>query len=123
MVKTQTEAKRFFVERILRQAQLEGLRLSEAEQQMLSWSESDPDFVADPELPERVASEISDGDYERKIGGLLARSYAADEATDPAASEQWRQASDVLHQGDHYILVMLDEAIGGRPKPWWQFWR
>jgi hypothetical protein len=90
---------------------------------MLSWSESDPDFVVDPQLPGRLASEISDEAYEKKIGGLLARSFAADEAVNPAAAEQWRQASEVLHQGDHYILVMLDEAIGRRLKRWWQFWR
>ena len=123
MVQSQSEAKRFFVDKVLRQVQAEGGRLSEAERQMLSWSESDPDYVVDPELPARVASEISDEAYEEKIGRLLARSFAADEATDPAAVDEWRQASEVLHQGDHYILIMLDHAIGARLKRWWQFWR
>src|SRR5688572_4894478 len=99
-MQTQTEAKRFFVDKVLRQANAEGVRLSEAERQTLSWSESDPDFVVDPQLPERLASEISDEAYEKKIGGLLARSFAADEAGDPASADQWRQASDVIHQGD-----------------------
>jgi len=123
MVQTQTEAKRFFVDKVLRQAHAEGVRLSEAEHQMLSWSESDPDFVVDPQLLGRLASEMSDEAYEKKIGELLARGFAADEAANPASAEQWRQASEVLRQGDHYILVMLDEAIGGRLKRWWQFWR
>jgi hypothetical protein len=122
-VQSQTETKRFFVDRALRQARTEGMRLSEAEHQMLSWSESDPDFVVDPRLPRQLASEMSDEAYEKKIGGLLARSFATDEAANPATAEHWRQASEVLHQGDHYILVMPDEAIGGRLKRWWQFWR
>ena len=121
-MQSQTEAKRFFVDKVLRQAHAEGVRLSEAEHQMLSWSESDPDFVVDPQLPRQLASEMSDEAYEEKIGGLLVRSFATDEAANPAAAEQWKQASEVLHQGDHYILVMLDEAIGGRLKRWWQFW-
>jgi hypothetical protein len=121
-VQTQTEAKRFVVDRVLRQTHTEGVPLSETEQQMLSWSESDPDFVGDPRLPERLASEISDDAYEKKIRGLLARSFAADEAASPASADQWRRASKILHQGDHYISVMIDESIGGRLKRWWQFW-
>jgi hypothetical protein len=123
MVRTQTEAKRFFVDKVLRQADAEGVRLSETEHQMLSWSESDPDFLGDLQLPQRLASEMSDEAYEKKIRELLTRSFAADEVANPASADQWKQASDVLHQGDHYILVMIDEAITGRVKRWWQFWR
>src|SRR5688500_14968227 len=112
MVQSPTEAKRFLVDKVLRQARAEGLRLSEAEHKMLWWSESDPDVVVNPELPRQLASEMSDEAYEKKIGGLLSRSFAADEAANPATAEQWRQATKVLHQGDHYILVMLDDAIG-----------
>ena len=123
MVESQTEAKRFFVEKVLRQAQVEALLLSDAEQRMLSWSESDPDIVIDPHLPGRLAAEMSDAEYESKITGLLRRSFAADVAANPDDEAQWKQAAAVLHQGDHYILVMLDAAIGGRLKRWWQFWR
>jgi len=42
---TQGAAKRFFVEKVLQQAGLEGAILSEAEQGMLSWSESDPELT------------------------------------------------------------------------------
>ena len=123
MVRTQTEAKRFFVDKVVAQARLEGMTLSDAEQAMLFWSESDPEFVVDPELPERLAAEISDDEYERKIVGLLSRSFQADLERAPEAEAQWKQAADVLHQGDHYILVMLDQAIGRQLKRWWQFWK
>jgi hypothetical protein len=102
---------------------MEGVPLSDAERKMLSWSELDPDFVVDPQLPEQLASEISDEEYEKKITGLLARRFAAEVGAEPAAEVQWKQAAEVLQQGDHYILVMLHEAIGSRLKHWWQFWR
>src|SRR5437762_2050801 len=112
MVRTQTEAKRFFVDRVLAQARVEGITLSDAQQKMLFWSESDSEFVVDPELPKRLAYEISDEDYERKIVGLLSRSFKADVERAREAEAQWQQAAGILHQGDHYILVMLDEAVG-----------
>jgi hypothetical protein len=79
--------------------------------------------LVDPELPQRLASEISDDEYEKKIAGLLARRFAADVASDPALEAQWQQGADVLRQGDHYMLVMLDAAIGRHLKRRWQFWR
>jgi hypothetical protein len=69
MFHSQTEAKRFFVEKVVAQAQVESAPLSAAERRMLSWSESDPDFVIDPQLPEQVTSEISDEEYEKKSVG------------------------------------------------------
>ena len=78
---------------------------------MLFWSESDSEFVVDPELPKRLAYEISDEDYERKIVGLLSRSFKADVERAREAEAQWQQAAGTLHQGDHYILVMLEEAV------------
>jgi hypothetical protein len=51
MVYSQTKAKRLFVEKVLMQARLEGVSLSDAERMMLSWSESDRDSVVDPQLP------------------------------------------------------------------------
>ena len=78
MVHTQTEAKRLFVEKVVMQARLEGVSLSDAERTMLFWSESDPDVVVDPQLPDRLAIEISDEEYEKKVTGLLARRFAAE---------------------------------------------
>jgi len=70
MFHTQTEARRFFVDEIVRQAEIERIKLSDDECQMLLWSESAPDSVADPELADRLTEEISDADYESKIEGL-----------------------------------------------------
>jgi hypothetical protein len=123
MVRSQSEAKRFFVNKVIAQARAEGLGLSEAERAMLSWSESDPDFIVDPSLPERLASEISDEEYEKKVAGLLFRSFAADVDRGDEGVSQWQQAAEVLREGDHYILIMIDQGVGRRLKRWWQFWR
>ena len=119
---TQTEARQFFVERIVRQAQTDGVSLSEDERQMLSWSESAPDSVADSALAERLASVISDADYEAKIAGLLRSSFKGDVAVDPDAKSAWATALSVLRRGDHYLLVMINEAVGRELRSWWHFW-
>ena len=122
MVRTQTEARQFFVNKVIQQADSDGMALSKDERQMLFWSESAPNSVADPELAERLAKDISDSDYEAKIAGLLRRSLAAEIARDPQAKDLWQQARSVLKEGDHYILVMIDEAVGQQLEPWWRFW-
>ena len=123
MFATQTEAKQFFVERVLAQARLEQMRLSPAEQAMLRWSESDPTFAPDPALVETLATDISDEDYETKISGLLERSYRSDVTSDGAARERYRDAYSVLTQCDHYLLIMIRRAIGRHVRPWWAPWR
>ena len=119
---TETEARQFFIEKIVQQAQREGVSLSEDERQMLLWSESAPNSVADPALAERLAAEISDADYESKVVELLRSSFKGDTAVHPSAKEVWGAALSVLRRGDHYILVMISEAVGKNLKPWWQIW-
>ena len=77
MFGSQSDAKRFFVDRIVAEAAAELKPLSDSERQMLSFSESDPEFIVDPALVNKLAAEISDEDYERKIAGLLERAYQA----------------------------------------------
>jgi len=121
MFRTQTEARRFFAKKVIQRAETEQVPLSEDERQMLLWSESAPDSVADPGLAERLAAVISDADYEAKIIGLLQRSFNHDVDADAGAKDLWREAWSVLKQGDHYILVMIDQGVGRRLKPWWTF--
>jgi len=123
MVQTQSEAKRYFVDKVLRQARSEGVTLSDAERRMLSWSESDPDFNVDPELSDQLSAEMSDQQYESKVTGLLERRFAADAAEDPGSREAWQQAYTVLAQGDHYILIMIDQAVNLKRTQWWEFWK
>ena len=122
MFQSETEARRFFADKVIHRADVEGLPLSEDERQMLFWSESAPDSLADPSLAERFATGISDADYEAKVVGLLQRSLDHDVATDGRAKDVWQEAWSLLKQGDHYILVMIGRAVGGKLKPWWRLW-
>jgi hypothetical protein len=112
VIESQGQAKRFFVEKIAAQARLERQPLSDDEQWMLSFSESDPEFVVDSERVEQCERSISAADYEAKVTGLLRRSYERDIESGSDARAMYRDAHAVLGQGDHYLLVMIDQALG-----------
>jgi hypothetical protein len=120
---SQGQAKRFFIDKIVTQAATDGAPLSDAERQMLSFAESDPEFVVSPALVEKLQAEISDEDYETKVAGLLERSWQRDVESDSTAGDVYREALTVLTQGDHYLLVMINRALGRHLRPWWAFWR
>jgi hypothetical protein len=120
---SQGQAKRFFVDKIIAQAVTEGTPLSETERQMLSFSESDPQFIVTPGLVEKLRAEISDADYEAKIAGLIERPWKRDVEADSNARNLYRDAFTILNQGDHYLLVMIDRALSRQLRSWWAFWR
>jgi hypothetical protein len=123
VVHTQAEAKRFFADKVVQQALADAVALSDVERQMLLWSECDPTFRADPTLVDKLASEISDEEYEAKISGLLQRALEREVAVNARAIDQWRQARTLLKEGDHYILVFVDRAAGRKLRRVWEFWR
>lgn len=116
LFRSQTEAKSFFVDKIVSQARAEGQPLSDNEQWMLRFSESDPDFIVDPDRVAQLEAEISDSDYEDKIVGLLERSYQRDASAGTDAQILYHEASTTLRQGDHYLLIMIDLALGSVSK-------
>jgi hypothetical protein len=118
---TQGAAKGFLVAKVIEQAEREQVALSAAERHMLSWSESDPDFVPDPTLADAQADEIPDAEFETKVAGLIRRAYGRDIAADGNARSLYRAVRSKLNEGDHYILVMMDQAIGSKLRGWWPF--
>jgi hypothetical protein len=109
---TQTAAKQFLVARVIEQAERDGVILSKAERHLLSWSESDPDFVPDPRLVDAHDAETPEAEFETKVAGLIRRAYDRDRAENGEARSRYRAARSKLEEGDHYILVMLDQALG-----------
>jgi hypothetical protein len=120
---SQAQAKRFFVERILAQAKREGLPLSSDEEWMLSFSESDPEFVVDVGRVQALEAVIPESDYEAKIAGLAHRACEADLASSSSKLADYREAFRTLNRGDHYLLIMLRQGLGRWVRPWWAFWR
>jgi hypothetical protein len=123
MFQTQGEAKRFFVQKLIEQAESEDAPLSSAERGMLSWSETDPEWTptADEatELVAQLASEVSDDEYEASMAELATRAYERDVAADPAARTRWQQAFAKLGEGDHYVSVILEQALGRKLTKGW----
>ena len=117
----QSEAKSFFVNKILNQAEYEGVNLSAAERYMLTWSESDPSFVQNPKLNEKFEREITSKEYEEKIQGLIKRAYQRDVNSSPDIKDSYRDAYKILSKGDHYILIMIRVALGLKLNKWWPF--
>ena len=117
---TEGHAKRFFVAKILAQAEHERVWLSPPEREMLTWSESGTEKT-DPTLPGRLETEISDEQCEKKIAGLAQRAYDRDVAASRDARSRYEEAYRALNRGDHYLLVMLDQVQGLKPgTPWWR---
>jgi hypothetical protein len=112
MFSSQSQAKTFFVDKIVGQARAEMHPLSDNERWMLRFSESDPEFTVDVARVHQFETEIADSDYEHKIAGLLRRAYQQDVSSDRGTEALYREASLTLHQGDHYLLVMIDQVLG-----------
>ena len=120
---SQGQAKRFFVDKIAAQAMREGHPLSEDQRWMLSFSESDPEFLVDPSRVTAVEAEIADHEYEEKVAGLAQRACATDLEFGAATWATYKEAFRVLNQGDHYVLIMLAQGLSRWIRPWCAFWR
>jgi len=107
-----SEAKEFFIQKILDQARKENINLSDVEKQMLSWRDTDPNFYENRELNERFENEISKGEYEKKIARLIRSGYDDDLGATNVARETYEQAYKAIKSKDYYIFIMVDKAIG-----------
>lgn len=123
---TQSEAKRFFADKIIAEAEREGASLSEAERWSLLWSESDPEFVAQldaqfdahPELEEQLDGVMSDERFEPKVRRLFEAVCRRETQGDTAVRDEYRRAYRLLREHDHYIMVMIDESLARKLSLW-----
>ncbi|MBI5102432.1 MAG: hypothetical protein HZC48_00645 [Nitrospirae bacterium] len=118
---SQAPAKQFFISKVVNQAEQEGVNLSKAEKYMLAWSESDPSFVIDNDLNEQFEKEITQEEFEKKIQALIKQAYETDISKDKDMKETYRTAYKALKQGDHFILIMINAAIGSKLRKWGLF--
>jgi len=105
------DAKEFVVAEIVEQVRLEGSALSEAERKMLYFSESGWTLPDMAEVVDAFHRKNNDDDYERKIAGLI---RAARKRTGGKNAAAWRHAIATLSEGDHYLLVMINQAGSGQ---------
>ncbi len=119
---TAPEAKEFFVSRIVAAARRENIPLSDLERQNLYFTElgsdAKPEYL---EQAEELDRQCSMREYETKIDDLLKKAYDydlahPDELHSEDARSVYRGAYEVLTKEDHYILVMIDQTLGGKVK-------
>jgi hypothetical protein len=115
------EAKGVLVNEIARQANLEGISLSDLERRMLYFTESGdcPEDVF--ELNDAFEAEYDTSEYEKKISGLAKRAYRRLKKENSAGLQVWDQAVKKLNEGDHYIMLMVRSR--GKEKLPLSFWK
>lgn len=107
---SQMEAKKFLASKIVSEANLQGMLLSDGEQKLLLFSEQDPESPKD--IPDELLEGI-DHEYEKKITGLLTAVYQRDRVN-PQERERYQNAMQKLKGSDHYILVMAVPVLTER---------
>jgi hypothetical protein len=114
---TTQEAKEFLVGRIAGQALRSGIAHSDVERKMLYFSESDS---IQPEIADANAAferECDRAQYERKISKVVRQLRARQRRENAGDFDLWKSAIEKLSQGDHYLLVMVEQAGRiGRPR-------
>lgn len=111
--RNQGQAKQFFIDKILFQAQKDRIALSEAEKYMLDWTETEGGFELNQKLIDKFHEQTSSDDYELKVSSLIRSAYNSDIHNDPALGQEYHAAYHRLKQGDHYLLVMIEQAFQG----------
>jgi hypothetical protein len=94
-------AKQFLIARILEEADLEHVHLSDVEKKMLYFTEVHPSLPDIYEINVEFERDYDSDEYEAKVVSLLKR------ARDRGPEQEWSDAIDALKQEDHYILVMV----------------
>ena len=100
---TVAEAKDFLVDKVVAEAQIGGVAMSQAERKMMYYS------VLEKTIADEVADQFPDydPDYEAKISGLIRSAYKRNEAD----RVEIKAAIKKLKSGDHYLVIMADEAL------------
>lgn len=126
MFSSPAEAKEFFISKILEQAEIERVDLADPEKKVLQFTETGTG--AGPKLTEVVEEfdeRYDSADYEAKISALLSGAFrreleqAQRLGQEKDLIETYRSAFEVLSKEDHYILIMIDRALGNKLRRKW----
>lgn len=104
------QAKDYLISQVVEEALLENVPLSEVERRMLYFSETEETPADMLDLNDRFDGEYDTPTYEKKISGLLHNAFQRVTRENPQGEHRWKEAISELRKGDHYILVMVDQA-------------
>jgi hypothetical protein len=105
-------AKEFLIAQIAEQAHLEGVPLSKTERKMLDFSETEWTLPDTAKVIERFQREHDDQQYEKRISRLIRAARKRAGTTGAPDARSWSDAIATLRNGDHYLLVLVDQAAG-----------
>ena len=116
---TPVEAKGFFVDKVLAQAQREGRPLDDLEVAVLKFTETGADACQEYlDASDRFDRERNMEEFEARISSLMLKAFTGEieaaktQGREKEVREAFRLAHQALQQEDHYILVMIDQSIG-----------
>lgn len=110
---TAKDAKEFLLERVRARSEREGQALTELEECALRFSVEDEEI--DEERQAAFEREYELAEFEKRMGGLLARALQDDRESRPDLAELWEDAYQTLRRGDHYLLIILKPVM----RPGW----
>ena len=108
-------AKQFLISKVIEEAGIEQVRLSEVEKKMLYFTEVQPSLPDIYEINANFERDYDSDEYEAKIAGLLKNARDHDRQSSPGREQEWKEALDALKNEDHYILVMVSQAFALGP--------
>jgi hypothetical protein len=106
------DAKQFLIGRVIEEAELEKVHLSDVEKKMLHFSEAYPSLPDIYEINAEFERHYDADEYEAKVADLLKSARDRDSRSSPGREREWKDALDALKNEDHYILVMVRQAFG-----------
>ena len=106
--RTDKQALDFIAGCIAREAEKEGVPLTEVERRMLYFSETDWTLPDMAEVSAEFDRDYDQKQYEQKIAGLVHKITAHHHSNDLHEEEDWNQAVARLSEGDRYILVLVN---------------
>jgi hypothetical protein len=107
-----TGAKQFLISKVIEEAKVEQVNLSEVEKKMLHFTEVHPSLPNIYEVNAEFERDYDSDEYEAKIAALLRNARDRDRQSSPSREQDWKDALDALKHEDHYILVMVSQAFG-----------
>jgi hypothetical protein len=105
-------AKEFLIARVMAEAEVRQVSISDVERKMLYFSEVHPSLPDIYEINAEFERNHDSDDYEAKIAALLTSARESDQHSSPSREQEWKDALDALKNEDHYILVMTAQAFG-----------
>ena len=105
-------AKQFLISKVIEQAELEQVSISEVERKMLPFTEVHSSLPDIYEVNAQFEQNYDSDQYEAKVATLLKKARNRDREQSPEGDQKWEDALNALKDQDHYILVMTGQASG-----------